>query len=423
MSMKKICHRYINRAFNLLKYATTAGLSLVLIGAVTSCSKDDADLGAPEITGLRAITPAPADSMLTFVLPGQNVVIQGRNFGGLRAVYFDGVAADFNGALNTDHSIVLSVPTGIIFPSVQPEDMNKIKVVTLSGSTIYDFAVSPPPPVINSISNELAAPGTQITIKGAYLFTISQLIFPGNKVVSDGFQPTLDGSTLTVNVPAGVTGISATDSIQINTVGGATKAAFHNNYGVVANFEDGDPDFGWQWWGGIKSNDATAFPDGWGNYIEIKPQNTINPGDGSWYGDNRAVMIDAHAPWPGVDITKTPDNYAIKFEMNVKDSWKDGALTIAINGDFDHLARLAFWETTPGYTTNGWQTITVPLSAFLASNEGAYDAGGSPAATVSTLTGGAKDATIQIMLINDGTTVLSPFDAAFDNVRVVKIKD
>lgn len=404
--MKKICHSFIASAI----------LLLLLFWGVSSCNKDNADGGTsvPQVTGLRAISPAPADSMLTLVLPGQNVVILGRNFGGLQAVYFDGVAADFNGALNTDHSIVLSVPTSIIFPSVAPEDVNKIKVVTISGTTEYDFPVSPPPPVISSISNEFAAPGSQIMLRGAYLFTVSQVIFPGGKIISSGFESTLDGSMLTVNVPAGVSGFGGTDSIQVNTVGGNTRAAFHNNYGIVANFEDGDPDNGWQGWGGIRSNDATAFPDGWGYYIEIKPQSAINPGDGSWWGDNRAAMIDAHAPWPGVDLTKTPDNYAIKFEMNVKGTWNNGALTTVINGDFGHVARLALWESTPGYTTGGWQTVTLPLSAFLSS--------GSPAATVGALTGGKPDATIQIMLINDGATVLSPFNAAFDNVRVVKIK-
>lgn len=368
----------------------------------------------PVITGLRAISPAPDDSILTQVTPGQIVVIKGSNFNGLQQVLFDGYAASVNTALNTNATIVITVPSGIIFSDLTNGVANTIKLITTHGETVYKFTVAPPPPIISAISNEFAHGGDTITLTGSYLYTVQSVIFPGNLPVTSGILSNAVGSSLQVVVPDGITA-GETDSVAVVTEGGTGKAAFNNPYGMIADFEWGSPTFGWQYWGGIMGSDASKFPGGWGNYIEIDPPSEIGANDGAWYTNNRAVMI-ASSAWEGVNIADPSANYALKFQMFVKNPWTAGSLEIAINGNFNNLATYAPWKQTSNgmFVTNGWVTVTIPLSSFV-------DGSGKPASNVSTLTGGNPGATVQIMLYNNGTTPVVNFDAAFDNVRVVKI--
>ena len=78
----------------------------------TACKKEETNTSsaAPVIRNLRAIAPAPNDSTLTKVSPGQLVVLQGDNFLGVKAVYFNGVLASFNAALVGKQNLVVTVP-------------------------------------------------------------------------------------------------------------------------------------------------------------------------------------------------------------------------------------------------------------------------------------------------------------------------
>src|SRR5699024_4627209 len=101
---------------------------------------------------------------------------------------------------------------------------------------------------------------------------------------------------------------------------------FNNTTGIVANFTDGDPRFGWAWWAGTKDNNSTKFPGNRGNYIEIVPANLPIPaGDEAWYGgDSRAVVTNGSVAWEGIDTLGNPANYALKFEMNYNGVWTGG---------------------------------------------------------------------------------------------------
>lgn len=399
---------------NNLKKGLWLLLAIAVMAIQTSCEKDD-NLGAPVITGLRAISPAPDDSTLSFVTPGQVVVLQGRNFNGAQQLYFSGYPATINPALNTNNTMVISVPSEIIFTGLDPEKANTIKLVTNHGVTVFDFSIIPPPPVINAISNEFAKEGNSITLRGSYLYTVKEVTFPGGIAVTNGFSSSADGSSMQVTVPSGITP-GKTDSITVITNGGQGRFPFYNTTGMLANFEDGDPDFGWQYWGGIKANDASKFPGGWGNYIEIIPPGPINAKDNSWWTNNRAVMIDS-SEWKGVDISDPPANYALKFQMYVKEPWVNGSLSVIIDGDGEYRADYAPWKNTANgqFMTNGWITVTIMLTDF-------KNGDGESAASVSDLTNGAPGNQVQIMLYNNGETAITSFDAAFDNVRVVKIK-
>jgi hypothetical protein len=390
--------------------------------ALFSCEKDQ--VGPPTIERVRLLDSTKRDSFFVSSLPGTIVVIQGQGFNGLLKVYFNEFDAPFNIALNTDKNITILIPEDAPTEATDPNVTNNIRIITDHGEATYQFSIVAPPPAITGASNENALPGAEIVLTGTNLYLLSDITFPGG-IAATNFTANADGTEVTVTVPAGVT----TGGV-INITGqfgsGISSFVFNNikapTTGFLANFEDGDPYFGWQWWGGIKSNNASAFPGNTGNYIEIKP-GTINAGDGSWYSDNRAVMVDSD-PWVATaDMDEPIDNYALKFEIYVKNAWKNGSIMIVPNGNFNIMARYAPWETSSSgqFITTGWRTVTIPLSRFL-SGTGSYNPSGTPPANFAALTGGSNSTSVQLMLFNDSTTPLSNFNAAVDNVRIVKVK-
>ncbi|HYF29577.1 MAG TPA: glycan-binding surface protein [Chitinophagaceae bacterium] len=389
--------------------------------ALYSCKKDS--IGPPQIDRVRLLDPTKRDSSFVKAFPGTFIVIEGRNFSGLKNVYFNGMEAAFNAALNTDNNIIIRIPYDAPTAVTDPNVPNKIRVVTDHGEAMFDFQIVAPPPAILSASNENALPGAVITLRGTNFWLLTNIVFPGNVSVTN-FTVNSTATELTVTVPA--TATAAGPIVANGQFGSGTSVFVFNNHksptpGFLANFEDGDPYFGWAWWGGIKENNA--YPSNTGNYIRVKPSGTINAGDGAWYTDNRAVMV-APGAWMTNDKLSDPiGDYALKFEINTKVPWTAGSLMIAPNGNFNRLARYAPWETAPNkqFVTNGWQTVTIPLTEFK-SGSGNYNPSGSPAANIGVLTGGTNTAPIQIMLYNDGSTPLTAFDVAIDNVRIVKIR-
>lgn len=389
--------------------------------ALPSCKKDK--MGPPQIERVRLLDSTKRDSSFVKAFPGTFVVIEGRNFSGLLNVFINGMDVPFNSALNTDNNIIVRIPHDAPTAVTDPNVPNKIRIVTDHGEDEFDFQVVAPPPSITAASNENAKPGAVITLTGSNFWLLSDIVFPGN-VSTTNFTVNSAATEVTVTVPASVT--AAGPIVANGQFGSGTSVFVFNNYkaptsGFLGNFEDGDPYFGWAWWGGIKENNA--YPDNTGNYIRVKPSGTINPGDGAWYTDNRAVMV-APGEWvPSANLSDPIANYALKFEISTKVPWTAGSFMIGPNGNFNLLARFAPWETAPNkqFVTNGWQTVTIPLTAFK-SGSGSYNPSGSPAANFGALTGGTNSAPLQIMLYNDGSTPITAFDVAVDNVRIVKIR-
>jgi hypothetical protein len=134
-------------------------------------------------------------------------------------------------------------------------------------------------------------------------------------------------------------------------------------------------------------------------------------------------MVDAGVWLPTARLADPIGDYALKFEVSTKIPWTSGSLMIVPNGNFNYMARYAPWEDAPGkqFVTNGWVTVTIPLTAFK-KGTGNYDPAGASAANIGALTGGTNKATLQLMLYNDGSTPITAFDIAVDNVRIVKIR-
>lgn len=419
--MKKI----YNSRYHLviLFFAITASI-------LTSCKKDNNSGAAPVITKIRAINPAPNDSTLTKVGPGQNIVIQGSNLITVQAVYFSGVAATFNTALAADNNLAITVPS-VAFNSIAAGQANTIRLVTKYGEVTYKFPISPPPPVITGVSNEYTAPGQTLTIYGQYLYLISSITFTGGGSTGTNIVAAADGSSCTVTIPANATA----GNIVVKTQGGTATYISYNDAvtGMACNF---DNIFTYQYYSGNLTNSSALFPGNSGNYVELSTTG-MSPYDFGWYNGGRSINLNAVQWVPVANLADPVENWALKFEISVKAPWKDGSLMIRRdeNGDWGYVARYEPWKTATGniYQTNGWVTVIIPLTQFKLPAAGGVNGLGNSAPDLPTLLntmGSASSSSgnsqgkrgVSIMMINDAATAGTAIDLAIDNIRFVKIK-
>ncbi|HTE26648.1 glycan-binding surface protein [Flavitalea sp.] len=385
-----------------------------------SCKKDSNASAPPVIEFVRLVDSTKRDSTFTSSLTGQQILIHGQNLGGVQQILFNDMPASFNTALVTNTDIIVVVPATAPTEATNPNVSNKIRLITESGEASYDFKLVPPTPGITSVSNEMAFAGEVITIKGSVFYNLEKVVFPGN--LNGTNLQVIDTATLRVTVPNGITTVGTIQVVGKYGIGENPNIIFNgvSQPGMLANFEDGDPQFGWAWWGGIKTNSSVDFPGNRGNYIRIKPAAAINANDGGWYSDNRAVNV-AEASWiPESNLNDPIGDYLLKFEVFIKTPWKNGTILIRNEGSWKYTARYAPWLNSPNgtYSNSGWVTVSIPLTEFR-TKANDVDGSGSPASSLSELLGNGKRE-VGFMLINDSSTPIAAFDAAFDNVRVVR---
>ena len=119
----------------LLLIITAAGVFFM-----AGCKKESSGNGVPAIQRIRAITPAPNDSVLTSALPGQFVVIQGSNLASAMQISFYGFPALFNTGIFSNTSLVVKVPA-IKWDSIPAGKANTVEVVTSRGTATYPFNI------------------------------------------------------------------------------------------------------------------------------------------------------------------------------------------------------------------------------------------------------------------------------------------
>jgi hypothetical protein len=388
---------------------------LVLVTGFAACEKDK-DI-KPAITRLRAISPSPNDSTLTLAGPGQTVVIQGRGFTSTTQIFFNGYPTPFNSALLADDNIVVTIPADMPFASLDPAQLNTVKVVTRNGEAVLSFPVVPPPAVLLSASNENALAGARITIRGNNLFFVEKVIFPGGIAVTTNLTTVASGTSVEVTVPAGIT---QAGPLQIMTKSGTGTSVFlFNDYatGMITNF-DNINNFSW---GCTIRDDAGLFPGNHGKYAHLQ-QDGITGNNWDWWNGKRGMMTNAKDWLPASELGNPAGNYAMKFDIYVKEPWATGVLLIGPppNDAWGYMYRYEPWKTQPGFKTNGWITVTVPLSEFRKKSASGTEGAGDQAAKVSDVIGGI-DEIAKFMFVNDTGTPIAKLDLAIDNVRVYKI--
>lgn len=389
--------------------------SLLLIGVIASCKKEESDYTkdsgkAPYISGVRAINPAPNNVPLQEAFLGQTIVLRGEGFHSMRKLFVNGFDTYFNPALFSDTTAVVTIPAAMPLSDLI-STLNTIRVVNSKGEFTYEFAIKPNNPAITSGSLENTPGGVEVTFTGSNLFMIDgfyfidSIVFPnGKKVVEADITGNPDGTEITLVVPDG--GLQRGDSLRIYSNHGDGTSSFRfNNWlspttGYIANFDavDGsgqwnppteaqNPYYGWsqqQWVGQWVDNPAATYPNATGTCVAIYPSANVTPGDDSWWQDNRCIITNT-MPW-AANMNDAIINYALKFEVFVKDNWTAGNIWIAPGwADWAFIAEYAPWKKTGSYRSTGWETVTIPLSEFHKARSNRYDPTADPPANMNEL--------------------------------------
>ena len=389
----------------------------------------------------------------------------GRNLRSVTKINFNDQTAVLNTSYMTDNTIIVTVPKAI--PN---EVSDKIYFITSKQDTVaYDFKTIVPAPTINSMSNEWAAPGEEVTIKGDYFLDYDNshlTIKVGDNYTIPYEDLKISQNSIRFNMPEDM---PKHEPITITTINGTTKAGFRymDNRGMLFDFdtpwkEGGDVLGNNGWHNRTITADATSLS---GNYMVLGE--TAMKANGEWNDGNFSFEY-----WPGSwqdpetyssrprmqDLADFSDwkNMSLKFEMCIpKDNgWSAapmqiyfGSVTQVSNGaagvkdiygnvlaganntffhDQGKLARALYmpWQNTEDklYNTDGkWVTVTIPLSDFV------YDYDGNKGLSYS----GVNDfSAFNIFVIkgsyNDANVLPTGVDCnpiiKIDNIRVVPNK-
>jgi hypothetical protein len=167
--------------------------------------------------------------------------------------------------------------------------------------------------------------------------------------------------------------------------------------------------------------------------VALHPGANVTAGDDAWWQDNRSIITNT-TTWvnnPGPII-----NYALKFEVFVKDNWTAGNIWIAPGWpNWAYAAEYSPWKKTGSYKSTGWETVSIPLSSFYKCKNNKYNPAGDPAATIGDLiNGNGSGGMLMIRLttqngydangneVNTGPIAPGSLRIAIDNIRVEKIK-
>lgn len=400
-----------------IKYSKNGSFFLTLFALVfatalfVSCREEGAG-GPPSITRVRAMNAELADSSFVTALPGQLIVIEGVNLSEVQEIYFNNYPAIFNPAYNTATHVVVQIPINTPTPDRNPEVSGILRVVTKHGSVDYKFAVHPPAPLLSHIYNENARPGETMEIYGQFLFSVNEVVFPGG-IISTDLQSNEAGTQLSVKVPAD---IAEAGYLTLHSPYGTAKTKFLVNNtkgpGVFANFNsESEPEYGWERWGAIRTNDSSLFPGNDGYYIRSFFSNigTNNPG---WWENNRNVSINNYnkVVVPVSELGNPPGNYQLKFEINTRIPIEEGPVFL-IGFKWDkhnyEFHPYTLEKSRIFDTKNAWRTIAIPLSEYKVETIGTL------------LESNGAIGRMHLGIISKGKAI-PEFDAAFDNFRIEK---
>ncbi len=286
--MKNIKAKYILPFFTMV---------VMVLGLFSSCD-NESDSGTT--LAITSVVKAEEGDLtpVTQGDPKNYYIIRGTGLSSVQKIYFNDFDTYFNPVLVTDTEIFVLIDEKTPYANAS----NKLKVVTKSGTVIYDFIVRPPVPTVLGFQPINAVAGDEVVIKGKYFL---------NPTVTIG----------TVNVPV----VSSTlEEIKIKLPAGVDK-----KYITVTNISGSAVS--------KQSVGSAAYDDGfylldyigpWGNY----PLDIANTQD-AFQG---VKSIKAEFPgWSGMDIKfKTQkDITAYKSVRIALKGAKEGSLKLVFNGD------------------------------------------------------------------------------------------
>jgi hypothetical protein len=399
---------------------------LFLSGAIfflSSCDKNDDFSGPPSVTQVRLLSNK--DSIFTKAFPGTQIIIEGQNLGGIQEIYFNGHQAGFNPVYNTNTNIIVTIPSNAPTEATMPNAPDEIRIITDHGEVTYTFKLDIPPPVIFGILNENALAGDSMVIFGANLWLVSKVLLPGNNEVTTVVSNP-DGSRLSFVLPD-LNNAEGRLTIQAK-YGSVTSSApinKHEGDSMISNFtaswQTGETSvFNWAWWGAVQTDDASKFPGTRGGYLQ-NIFGGVGANDGGWWNGNRSGNFDEVTLFTDAIRSQQASDYALKFEINTIEPWTSGIQVLRFNEDYAYRFMPYTTAANKSFNTmNEWLTVTIPLSEFKTAS-GGVEGTGNNANTMDKLVKAGGKVAFSYRFISEAEPI-SLFNAAYDNIRIVKIK-
>jgi hypothetical protein len=397
---------------NTIKYATTEGVTIFNFDVMPP---------AATITG---------NSLLAKNQVGDSIFIYGTNLYLIESLTIAGVNITPLKTVSDGSSI------GFVFPVIDAPQPWESVIVSKTGTYPFNISVEPE---IFSVSNANPSKGDSIRVYGKNLNGISSITF-GGATITD-YREDIDGFYVEFKAPdmdywsyasGPVTIVStygtATTPYKVNTQNGVTE-------GLLGNMEWGDY-FSWAWWG-----DVSLTVNNNGGWIK-----TTTDFDGTMGVNNSMFLsfdvgvLDPSASkycplgnntnqWlPVANLSEPVENWGLQFEMSVARPWNGGTLYIRTAfAEDNYVARFEPWKVSAVKTvdieTDGWQTVTIPLTTFKAKDAAGILGNGESLTSLANLLGASGNTGYNFTLKNfSDAPTKTGFYAAIDNIRVVRIK-
>lgn len=341
---------------------------------------------------LTLVTPTIADITPTDAGFGDELTITGTDLDLVTDVSFAGDVVTGVNMASSD-MVTVTVPVGA--------ETGPINLITTNGTAInsgVDINILVSTNAMITDMPDMAAPGDMISIVGESLDELNEVIFPGE--IPATMFGTKTATLIEVFVPLDVE--LGVGNIKFITFDG------EEFFSPPINFQGVDPvdDLGLVffdfdalglWWGdtGQIENDPDLSLDG-SNYFRV---------NGSLSGWTGFFWRNGGDNFPGATIGTNVNDYVLKFDLNVLEPITGGIFHWRLKGsegDFWH--RWSPWADTGSYSTNGWVTVSIPLSSFV-------DDFGWGANTITDLSSITEDFGVAF---NDGDSMVN---VCIDNVR------
>ncbi len=384
------------------RYFWMACIALSALGFY-SCSEDDGD-GYPGGDGpvvVNAIYLEDADGTVKdrpvdFARLGQTIRLEGSGFGGTRHVLVNGYDTYFNTAMVTNTNMVLQLLSSTPITDADPAVRNKIQFVKDNGTYTCDLVIRAASPSVTGINNSLPQPGERVVVYGANLQETTQLTLPGDIILDSGIESDPDGEWYAFSMPD-----NCTEGGHIYSVGANGNAQspdfFNQKAGLILNFDGVGNQGYWSWSEtGSMINDEDLVSDplesGRGTVCKIIPDRLLAEGISPlksratecWTAGNDNPADDwNHFVNDGLFNLGTPlEDVAFQFDIYCPEPWAyTGQIEITVQNNVSFngygsdevkssTTQAYVWvpwlvdgEVVP-FQTEGWQTVTIPLSLF-----------------------------------------------------------
>ena len=336
---------------------------------IQSCKKSNSDSGMPVVNYVRITNPLKSDSLVTHAFMGNVVAIMGENLQDVDEVWFNDQSATVNRSFVTSSTIIVTIPN--IIPTTVT---NKLLLITTSKKDTLKvpFGVDVPAPRLDALYEEYIADGGTAIILGNFFINDPskplQVFFPGN---IEGTVTSVSLTQVKVTVPAG----AGVGPIQVKSIYGSSRSTFYfrDDRGLLLNYDNLTNAGSWR--GGTIKNDANSLDK---NYLMLKGTLGDNAGAEDFAGGGFVSELwgDANGRPDANFLPGAPADYLFKFEANVI-KWDGAYLNICWGpwassvGPYQNQlywsnmnARGLWkpWEATGSFKTDGWMTVTIPMS-------------------------------------------------------------